>query len=317
MAFNKDIPTAGTSLRASNPQILANQAQVQIALDNEHAFTGTDATTQTGDHTQGSARCFIQDDAPATRIDGDNFLSTDLGSLWIDTNSTPVNQFNILTTTTPTWTPVSDEIIATLLAANRVFAGDLGVDGDFTMLTGKIATIELIQAVDVTGVHIRDDSGTVNIDFADGGKVDSANSACISTDTGLTEDDDDLLASQKAIKAYIDAQISIITSNSLINLGGQSNLNIVSGTVTITQSYHSIDTQGDIPSDDLDTINGGSTGDILVLRASSSSRTVVVRDNGNINLAGGVNFAMDNVADTIMFIFFLSEWKEISRSGNG
>jgi len=37
------------------------------------------------------------------------------------------------------------------------------------------------------------------------GKIDASESAAISTDTGLAEDDDDLLASQKAIKAYVDA----------------------------------------------------------------------------------------------------------------
>jgi hypothetical protein len=134
MAFNKDIPTAGTSLRNSNPQILANQSQLQTAINNEHIFSGTSAGTQTGDHTQGSARCFSQAGAPATRIDGNGFLSTDLGSLWVDTDD---NAVYILTATTPTWTPVSTEIIATLLAAARVFGDTLGVTGDFAVNTNK------------------------------------------------------------------------------------------------------------------------------------------------------------------------------------
>ena len=138
MAFDKDIPTAGTSLRASNPQILENQESTQEAVDNEHIFTGTSAATQTGDHTQGSARCFSQASAPATRIDGNLFLSTDLGSLWVDTDD---NAMYILTATTPTWTPISTEVIATLLAANRVFAGTLGVDGNFEVGTGSEFTV--------------------------------------------------------------------------------------------------------------------------------------------------------------------------------
>ncbi len=117
MAFDADKPAASTSLRSSNPEILANQSQLQTGVNNEHIFSGTSAGTQTGDHTQGSARVFFQDAAPATRIDGNGFLSTDLGSLWVDSNSSPDNQFNVLTATTPTWTPVSTEIIATLLAS--------------------------------------------------------------------------------------------------------------------------------------------------------------------------------------------------------
>lgn len=137
MAFDKDKPAASTSLRSSNPEILANWSQLQTAVNNEHIFSGTASATQTGDHTQGSARVFFQDSSPTTRIDGSGFLSTDLGSLWVDTNSSPDNQFNILTATVPTWTPVSTEVIATLLAAARVFASTLGVTGDFAVNTNK------------------------------------------------------------------------------------------------------------------------------------------------------------------------------------
>ncbi len=137
-AFDKDKPSASTSLRASNPEMLANQAQLQTAINNEHIFSGTSAGTQTGDHTQGSARCFSQAGAPATRIDGAGFLSTDLGSLWIDTDD---NAMYILTATAPTWTLISTEVIATLLAANRIFAGTLDVLGDFEVGTGSKFTV--------------------------------------------------------------------------------------------------------------------------------------------------------------------------------
>lgn len=48
MAFDKDIPAASTSLRSSNPQILANQSAVETALDQDHDFTT--GSTQTGRH---------------------------------------------------------------------------------------------------------------------------------------------------------------------------------------------------------------------------------------------------------------------------
>lgn len=157
MAFDKDKPAASTSLRSSNPEILANQSQLQTAINNEHIFSGTASGTQTGDHTQGSARCYSQSSAPTTRIDGSGFLSTDLGSLWVDTDD---NAIYILTATTPTWTPVSTEIIATLLAAARVFGSTLGVTGDFAVNTNKFtvagATGNTVIAgtLSVTGVAI-------------------------------------------------------------------------------------------------------------------------------------------------------------------
>ena len=194
MAFDKDIPATGTSLRASNPEILANQSQIQTGVNNEHIFSGTSAGTQTGDHTQGSARCFSQAGAPATRIDGNVFLSTDLGSLWIDTDD---NAMYILTATVPTWTPVSTEVIATLLAANRIFAGTLGVTGDFAVNTNKFtvaaATGNALFAgtLDVTG----------NIDPT---SYEGTNGGFLDEDA-MGSDAADKVASQQSIKAYADA----------------------------------------------------------------------------------------------------------------
>lgn len=49
-AFDKDKPSASTSLRSSNPEILANWSQIQTALNLDHEFAGTSAGTQTGKH---------------------------------------------------------------------------------------------------------------------------------------------------------------------------------------------------------------------------------------------------------------------------
>lgn len=161
MAFDKDIPTARTSLRASNPQILENQESLQEAISNEHTFEGTSAGTQTGDHTQGSARCFFAATAPAVRIDGNNFIVTDNGSFWVNDGD---NALSILTdfsqgVAADKWTLVSDEVIAVLLAANRVFAGTLGVNGNFEVGTGSEFTVDaatgntaIAGTADVTGV---------------------------------------------------------------------------------------------------------------------------------------------------------------------
>ena len=98
----------------------------------------------------------------------------------------------------------------------------------------------------------------------------------------------------------------------------QAELTIASGAITVTGNYHDVDTEADAASDDLDTINGGVDGAILVLRANNDARTVVVKDStGNIELAGG-DMSLDNTQDTITLIFdnALSAWLEISRSDN-
>jgi len=92
-------------------------------------------------------------------------------------------------------------------------------------------------------------------------------------------------------------------------------LTISAGVVTATQSRHTIDTESDDATDDLDTINGGTGGDFLILTASSNARSVVVKDaTGNLRLAG--DFTMDNSQDTLMLMRAGTTWVEISRSNN-
>lgn len=100
-------------------------------------------------------------------------------------------------------------------------------------------------------------------------------------------------------------------------LTAPSELTISSGAITITKSLHYVDTEGDIPSDDLTTINGGAPNQILILMASSDSRTIVVKDGGMLYLSG--DFTMDNYSDTIVLLRadLSNVWSELSRSNNG
>jgi hypothetical protein len=97
-----------------------------------------------------------------------------------------------------------------------------------------------------------------------------------------------------------------------------SELTIATGAITVTGSYHDVDTQSDDATDDLDTINGGTDGMRLVLRANNSGRTVVVKDGtGNIQCVG--DMSLDNIQDTIELIYdgVQTAWLEIGRSDSG
>jgi hypothetical protein len=97
-----------------------------------------------------------------------------------------------------------------------------------------------------------------------------------------------------------------------------SELTIAAGVITATGSYHSVDTEADAASDDLDTINGGVDGMRLVLRASDSGRTVVVKDaTGNIQCGG--DRSLDNIQDTMELIYdgVQTAWLEIAFASNG
>jgi len=100
-------------------------------------------------------------------------------------------------------------------------------------------------------------------------------------------------------------------------------LTIAFGVVTKTKAYHTITVQGGAGSgnDQLDQVLGGSEGDILILKATTSGGldTVTIADAVGASLfilAGGVNFVMDSVDDRIMLINDGTQWVEISRSDN-
>jgi len=94
-------------------------------------------------------------------------------------------------------------------------------------------------------------------------------------------------------------------------------LTIASGVITVTDSVHRVDTEASASTDDLDTINGGISGQLLIIKSSVDSRDVTAKDStGNLFLAG--DFTLSNRQDTLLLMYdsTLSGWLEISRSDN-
>jgi hypothetical protein len=113
------------------------------------------------------------------------------------------------------------------------------------------------------------------------------------------------------------------TANKFFGFGSAGELTIASGSITPTTSYHSVDTESDAATDNLDTIatTNATNGDILILCAENVARTVVVRDNatgsGNIYLDAATSFSMDHARDRLVLQLHGTVWVEISRSNNG
>jgi hypothetical protein len=101
-----------------------------------------------------------------------------------------------------------------------------------------------------------------------------------------------------------------------VSLTTEAELTISGGVITATQSNHDVDTQNDDAADDLDTINGGTAGMILVLTAENNGRTVTVKD-GTGNIQCGGDRALDNTEDTMTLIYDGSEWLELAFANNG
>jgi len=105
--------------------------------------------------------------------------------------------------------------------------------------------------------------------------------------------------------------------NGDVAFGAGSELTISSGVIEVTHSYHAVE----IPSGtsaNLDTINGCNVaGQILVIRAADSAHDVVVKDGtGNLVLAGGNDFTLDHIEDTLVLFYDANNWIELSRSDN-
>ena len=97
----------------------------------------------------------------------------------------------------------------------------------------------------------------------------------------------------------------ITTLNKLIFSKG-SNLTIASDTITPTHSFHALLPQSG-SSDDLDTINGGVEGQILVLMRGSGTITIK-HDEDNINTIGGSDFAMNSSNDVSVLLYNGGIW---------
>ena len=90
-------------------------------------------------------------------------------------------------------------------------------------------------------------------------------------------------------------------------------LSIVSGAITVTQNVHTVDTESDAASDDLDTITAGTNvgeGFLLFLYLEAAARIVTLKD-GTGNLAIGADVVM--AADQLVVLYYDgTNWQLVS-----
>lgn len=94
-----------------------------------------------------------------------------------------------------------------------------------------------------------------------------------------------------------------------------STVTIAAGVITITNTLVYVDTEGAASTDNLDTINGGAVGDILILYAANSARHVVVRSGvGNIQMFGG-NVTLNHNTHALVLQFDGANWRAVATPG--
>jgi len=111
------------------------------------------------------------------------------------------------------------------------------------------------------------------------------------------------------LNTYQRDNLNFLKSN--IAWGSASELTISSGAITVAQSHHRVDTESDAASDDLDTINGGSEGQVIAIRAEHADRTVVLKDGtGNLDLGGDVY--LTDTDQYVVLIYDGTSWQPVA-----
>ena len=105
--------------------------------------------------------------------------------------------------------------------------------------------------------------------------------------------------------------INYLKSN--IGLGAPVELTISGGAVTKTKGYHTIDTESDAATDDLDTISGGSDGDVIFLQANHTDRTIVLKnETGNIHCGADLHLENTHQVVALMYNAATTDWHCLS-----
>ncbi len=92
---------------------------------------------------------------------------------------------------------------------------------------------------------------------------------------------------------------------------------IVSGSITISQNYHIIDTEGNSSTDELDTINGGQVGAFLIISSANSNRNIIVKHRtGNIYLANAADYTLSATENKLFLISDGINWYELGKNPN-
>lgn len=83
-------------------------------------------------------------------------------------------------------------------------------------------------------------------------------------------------------------------------LAADTELTISAGAITVTQSHHTIDTEADAATDELDTISGLTANQLYFFYPAHTDRTVVLKHNtGNILCIGNQDFSLNDAHDFV------------------
>ncbi|NMC84285.1 MAG: hypothetical protein GYA58_03265 [Anaerolineaceae bacterium] len=114
----------------------------------------------------------------------------------------------------------------------------------------------------------------------------------------------------------IDLEGMIQEAMKTLVFGSTVELTISSGSITPSQTYHTVDTQSDDAIDDLTTIDAGLDGQLLVIRPANDGRSVILRNGaGNIRCVGNVDIPLEFCI--LIYDATLEAWLALQGGGSG
>jgi hypothetical protein len=131
----------------------------------------------------------------------------------------------------------------------------------------------------------------------------------------------DLQATERYIAINDGTDLMVINPrNTNFYTGTAPTLTIATGAVTITNggASYTIDTEGSAATDDLDTISGGATGEIIIIGTANSSRDIVLKSGtGNIVNASGIDVTLASTNDRAILLYNGTNWLILAINGVG
>lgn len=116
------------------------------------------------------------------------------------------------------------------------------------------------------------------------------------------------------LKAALENALNGVQGFDQLNLGASSEVTISAGAISISRTRHRVDTEGNAPSDYLDTINGGVEGDVLEISLENAARQVWVRHNvGNIWLAAARTIYLTSVHHVLRLRYTGAKWVDATQ----
>jgi len=188
----------------------------------------------------------------------------------------------------------------------------------------SVAANEVLGALRITG---NDSDGTIqetaSIEFAadlDHGTGDKPGRITLKTtsDGGSSSSERVRISSAGLTTVTGNATISGTTTLTGPLIFDRSVLTIASAAITVTKTYHTIIGEGSA-NDDLDIINGGAQGQLLILQ-SDAGNVITLRDHstaggsGNIKVTSGSRAIDQTKTDTVTLIFNGSHWCQIGEA---